>query len=86
MPPSSVLRTEKAVGPLILVYFMQVPLKATVLCIEEAVGFVEGPYNLKNFAAMKVQEIVFLEFSLLPKSVLEISYRALKLVQNVNKD
>jgi len=44
--------------------FLQVPLKATILCIEEAVGFVEGPDNLKNFAAMKVQEIVFLEFSL----------------------
>jgi hypothetical protein len=42
---------------------MQVPLKATILCIEEAVGFVEGRDNLKNFAAMKVHEIFFLEFA-----------------------
>jgi hypothetical protein len=65
---ATILCNEEAVGSLILVYFMQVPLKATILCIEEAVGFVEGPDNLKNFAAMKVREIVFLEFSLLPKS------------------
>ncbi len=65
---ATILCIEEAVGSLILVYFMQVPLKATILCIEEAVGFVEGPENLKNFAAMKVQEIVFLENSLLPKS------------------
>jgi hypothetical protein len=37
---------------------MQVPLKATVHCIEEAVDFVEGPNNLINFAAMQVQDNV----------------------------